>query len=107
MDNIGAPSSHEYLLAKFSFDTAENKPCKVCPLSVHRSIIITDPQVPVLDLDAAVCGAPLGCCSTATVLSVLTAELLTAGGWCLYASANFERLVLGCVNADFCNKIII
>ena len=29
--------SNEYLLAKFGFDTAENKPCKVCPLSAYRS----------------------------------------------------------------------
>ena len=29
--------SNEYLLAKFGFDTAENEPCKVCPLSVYRS----------------------------------------------------------------------
>ena len=28
--------SKEYLLAKFGFDTAENEPCKVCPLSVYR-----------------------------------------------------------------------
>ena len=33
--------SNEYLLAKFGFDTAENEPCKVCPLSAYR--IITDP----------------------------------------------------------------
>ena len=26
-----------YLLAKFGFDTAENEPCKVCPLSAYRS----------------------------------------------------------------------
>ena len=32
--------SNEYLLAKFGFDTAENEPCKVCPLSAYRSIII-------------------------------------------------------------------
>ena len=25
------------MLAKFGFDTAENKPCKVCPLSAYRS----------------------------------------------------------------------
>ena len=31
------PVSNEYLLAKFGFDTAENEPCKVCPLSVYRS----------------------------------------------------------------------
>ena len=29
--------SSEYLLAKFDFDTAENEPCKVCPLSAYRS----------------------------------------------------------------------
>ena len=38
--------SNECLLAKFGFDTAENEPCKVCPLSVYESlrsiIIITD-----------------------------------------------------------------
>ena len=27
--------SNEYLLAKFGFGTAENEPCKVCPLSVY------------------------------------------------------------------------
>ena len=26
-------------------------------------------------------------------------------GWCMYASANFERLVLGCIKADFCKQI--
>ena len=31
--------SDEYLLANTGFDTAENEPCKVCPLSV----CITDP----------------------------------------------------------------
>ena len=30
-------NSNEYLLAKFGFDTAENEPCKVCPLAVYRS----------------------------------------------------------------------
>ena len=29
--------SNEYLLAKFGFDTAENEPCEVCPLSAYRS----------------------------------------------------------------------
>ena len=28
--------SNDYLLAKFGFDTAENEPCKVCPLSAYR-----------------------------------------------------------------------
>ena len=27
------------------------------------------------------------------------------GGWSLYASANVERLVLGCINAKFCKQI--
>jgi len=26
---------------------------------------------------------------------------MTGGGWCMCASANFERLVLGCIKADF------
>ena len=29
--------SNEYFLAKIGFDTEENEPCKVCPLSAHRS----------------------------------------------------------------------
>ena len=29
--------SNEYVLAKIGVDTAENEPCKVCPLSVYRS----------------------------------------------------------------------
>ena len=29
--------SNEYLLANFGFDTAENEPCEVCPLSAYRS----------------------------------------------------------------------
>ena len=29
-------NSNAYLLAQFGFDTAENKPCKVCPLSAYR-----------------------------------------------------------------------
>ena len=31
------------------------------------------------------------------------AELIIEGGWRMYASANSERLFLGCVNAEFCN----
>ena len=30
-------NSNEYLLAKFGFDTAENEPFQVCPLSAYRS----------------------------------------------------------------------
>ena len=29
--------SNAYFLAKCGFDTAENEPCKVCPLYVYRS----------------------------------------------------------------------
>ena len=29
--------SNEYLFAKIGFNTAENEPCKVCPLSANRS----------------------------------------------------------------------
>ena len=34
------------------------------------------------------------------------AELMTGGGWCIYVSANFVRLDLGCTKADFCNGIV-
>ena len=39
----------------------------------------------------------------ASILLVFRAALMTRGGWCMYASANFERLVLGCIKADFGN----
>ena len=42
--------SNKYLLAKFGFDTAENEPCKVCPLSAYRSprsILEEQPSVPM------------------------------------------------------------
>ena len=31
------------------------------------------------------------------------AELMTGVGYCIHASANLGRLVLGCINTDFCN----
>ena len=34
------------------------------------------------------------------------AESMTGGRWRMYASANFERLAIGCINADFCNQTI-
>ena len=44
--------SNAYLLAKIGFDTAENEPCKVCPLSAHRSgslsLLLQIPQVDAL-----------------------------------------------------------
>ena len=41
---ISARAFHEYLLAKFGFDTAENEPRKVCPLSVYRFLLLL--QIP-------------------------------------------------------------
>ena len=38
--------SNEYLLAKIGFDTAENEPCKVCPLSAYRFLLQIS-QVPL------------------------------------------------------------
>ena len=35
--DLGESFQNEYSLAKIGFDTAENEPCNVCPLSVHRS----------------------------------------------------------------------
>ena len=34
---MSARVSNEYVVAKISVDTAENEPCKVCPLSAYRS----------------------------------------------------------------------
>ena len=34
------------------------------------------------------------------------AELMSGDGWCMYAGANFERLVLGFVKAEFCIWIV-
>ena len=31
---------------------------------------------------------------------VFRAEFMAGTGWCMYASANFDRLVLGCIDAD-------
>ena len=44
--------SNEYLLAKFGVDTAENEPCKVCPLSVYRSLLLLLLQI----ADLTLCG---------------------------------------------------
>ena len=35
------------------------------------------------------------------------AELMTGDGWCMYASANFQRSVLGCITADFYSQILV
>ena len=34
------PTTIYYLLAKCGFDTAENEPCEVCPLSVYRLLLL-------------------------------------------------------------------
>ena len=36
LSNEQIANSNEYLFAKFGFDTAENEPCKVCPLSAYK-----------------------------------------------------------------------
>ena len=53
--------SNEYLLAKIGFDTEENEPCKVCPLSMYRSRRFEEMVVPALDaaLDASLLPEPL------------------------------------------------
>ena len=33
-------NSNEYLLAKFGFDTAENEPFQVCPLSAYNPVSV-------------------------------------------------------------------
>ena len=37
--------ANEHLLEKFGFDTAENEPCKVCPLSAYSSPRLNGPTL--------------------------------------------------------------
>ena len=53
-------------------------------------------------LNPMVTGTRFG--STPDGACVARAALTDGGGWCMYASANFERLVIGCIEADFCTK---
>ena len=43
------------LLGKFSFDTAENEPCKVYPLSVYRLLLL---QIAITDRPGSGAGTP-------------------------------------------------
>ena len=43
--------SNAYLLAKFGFDTAENEPFQVCPLSVYRLLLLLLQIPQVWDVD--------------------------------------------------------
>ena len=52
--------SNEYLLAKFGFDTAENEPFQVCPLSAYRSPRRSVAQSEVLPASDAGAGARRG-----------------------------------------------
>ena len=38
--------SNAYLPAKFGFDTAENEPCKICPIDVVRPRVRDDAEDP-------------------------------------------------------------
>ena len=98
--------SNAYFLAKFRFDTAENEPCKVCPLSVYsfpRSVLAgagesslisgkhhvdqeLERRVALVDTTGAKARAPpqvVGCCTARD-------------------RANLTGLVLGCIEAKFC-----
>ena len=124
--------SNEYLLAKIGVDTAENEPCKVCPLSVYRSpryfkteskaLSTADPEpAPMLRLAMRLCWRGelrvLGELEThwdkwsehrlegfardGAAVSAAVA-LRTPVNNIEYFPPNFEGLVLGCIDADFC-----
>ena len=108
--------SNAYLLAKFGFDTAENEPCKVCPLSAYRSPrSLQFYQSLSLSLKfkgpMAVCEITDSHQTNFERLILTTSEvdsMLVASGLRrrmnneLNFPPNFERLVLGCITADFC-----
>ena len=128
--------SNEYLFAKFGFDTAENEPCKVCPLSAYRSPRsrwpyewgVEDRGSPAykrrrpmqpsdfLDLPVAAGHFPVvfnvshfshvdGHADDARVRA-LAVSVRTPVKNIEYFPPNFEGLVLGCIDGDFCKSIL-
>ena len=118
--------SNEYFLAKFGFDTAENGPSKVWrygvwvygPLPHGSTAAISTAEATHqsrMALSRNATAATRARCTTTLFTTsaqprwmtsrVLAnqSDLMTAGGWCIYVSASFERLVLGCIEAVFCN----
>ena len=82
---------NEYLVAKISVDTAENEPSKVCrskqcPRVVHRDLKLEN----ILLLDAESTDVHAAGCNRLG-----------------HDTSLFPRLVLGCINTDFCNQILI
>ena len=75
---------NEYLVAKIGVDTAENEPSKVWPASNGRVFAELAPAAVRARLPRLPAQAPL-----------------------LFLRFLFPRLVLGCINADFCNQILI
>ena len=140
--------SNEYLLAKVRFDTAENEPCKVCPLSAYRSprsvsalfrplqelsfiryafrgVLVNEfkDQTYQCDKRADVCfptgqaflehmdfgdsditsnALPLLYFFLAMNVLAYVVLLRTRMNNIEYFPPNFEGLVLGCIDADFC-----
>ena len=82
---------NEYLVAKIGFDTAENEPCKVCPLSVYRTksgsssslLLLQMPQVEYAAKAVENSGTVVGlCCKDGVVMGCekfLTSKMLVPG----------------------------
>jgi len=80
------------LLAKIGFDTAENEPCKVCPLSLCGE------QPECMDLSVKLAGSPpflcRGLARPAGSATPPTAGLSTSASWLLAKKVS----ALSCVN---------
>ena len=75
--------SNAYFLAKFGFDTEENEPCQVCPLSAYRSPRYPkssiDVYVTVLSADGGEVAAALTAVSLALAHAQVEMHTLVAG----------------------------
>ena len=90
-------------IAKIGFDTAENEPFKVCPLSAYRPPRWVEVALVSLSLFSELESVPVA------AEFVRRAELLTTQGrgvvvLCWYRQI-LGRLVLGCIEATFCKEL--
>ena len=72
--------SNEYLLANFGFDTAENEPCSVCPLSAYRSPRYKEKRSMILPFKSSQILTPRGNYRVGQIIFE-NLPILTVWGW--------------------------